>query len=197
MTHEEISLQTKKKFAATLKKIMLSKKLNKITVTDIITECNVNRKTFYYHFENVYDLLKWILEEEAVEVLKQFDFINDKQESILFVINYVENNAHILACAYDSLGREEMRRFLYRDFMDVMTKIVEDIEKELQIELEDNFKLFVCNFYTESLAGIIIEWFKNPKSYEKETLLNYLLVIFESAIPATIKNAPASHTLMC
>lgn len=197
MTHEEISLQTKKKFAATLKKIMLSKKLNKITVTDIITECNVNRKTFYYHFENVYDLLKWILEEEAVEVLKQFDFINDKQESILFVINYVENNAHILACAYDSLGREEMRRFLYRDFMDVMTKIVEDIEKELQIELEDNFKLFVCNFYTESLAGIIIEWFKNPKSYEKETLLNYLLVIFESAISATIKNAPASHTLMC
>ena len=50
MTHNEISLQTKKKLAASLKKFMMSKSLNKITVTDIIKDCGVNRKTFYYHF---------------------------------------------------------------------------------------------------------------------------------------------------
>lgn len=48
MTHEEISLQTKKKLAASLKKFMMTTSLDKITVTQIIKDCNVNRKTFYY-----------------------------------------------------------------------------------------------------------------------------------------------------
>lgn len=193
MTHEEISMQTKKKLAASLKKIMLTKKLNKITVTDIIKDCNVNRKTFYYHFEDIYDLLKWILEQEAVDVIKQFDFKYDHKEAILFVMDYVESNAHILACAYDSLGREEMRRFLYKDFMSVMRIIVDGLEKELNLKTEKNYREFVCNFYTEALAGTIIEWFKNPGGYDKDSLLDYLLVIFKNAIPATLKKDGLSH----
>ena len=57
MTNEEISLNTKKEFAAALKHAMEKKTLSKITVSELITECNVNRKTFYYHFKDIYDLL--------------------------------------------------------------------------------------------------------------------------------------------
>ena len=112
MTHDENTLITKKRLAASLKKFMLLKRLNKISVTEIVKDCNLNRKTFYYHFDDIYDLLKWILEQEAVEVVKSFDLIVDYKEAILFVIDYVEENSHILVCAYDSLGREEMRKFL-------------------------------------------------------------------------------------
>lgn len=70
MTNEEISLKTKKSLAAALKKAMETKKLSKITVSELIEECNMNRKTFYYHFKDIYDLLKWVLEEEAIDVVK-------------------------------------------------------------------------------------------------------------------------------
>ena len=68
MTNEELSLKTKQSLAAALKNTMKSKKLSKITVTELCTVCNVNRKTFYYHFQDVYALLKWMLEQEAIEV---------------------------------------------------------------------------------------------------------------------------------
>ena len=61
MKHEESTLLTKKALAASLKKSMEKKPLKKITVSGIITDCNVNRKTFYYHFEDIYALLKWML----------------------------------------------------------------------------------------------------------------------------------------
>lgn len=51
MTNEELSLKTKQSLAAALKHAMEKKKLSKITVSELITACNVNRKTFYYHFE--------------------------------------------------------------------------------------------------------------------------------------------------
>lgn len=190
MTHNEISLQTKKKLAASLKKFMMSKSLNKITVTDIIKDCSVNRKTFYYHFQDIYDLLKWILEQEAVEVVKKFDLMVDYKEAILFVINYVEDNAHILACAYDTLGREEMRRFLYQDFINIIETIVDNVAKESGLCIDKEFKHFLCNLYTESLAGILIEWFKNPQNQYKEQIVEYLSIIFRSSLPEILKNSP-------
>lgn len=190
MTHTETSLKTKKKLASSLKHFMLSKSLDKITVTDIVKNCNVNRKTFYYHFEDIYDLLKWILAEEAVEVVKQFDLMVDYKEAILFVIDYVEKNAHILVCAYDTLGREEMRRFLYQDFISIIQSLIDSVEKELGVFAEKDFKQFLSNFFAESLAGILIEWFKNPGNQNKEQIVEYLSIIFRSSLPEILKNLP-------
>lgn len=190
MKHTEISLYTKKKLASSLKHFMMSKSLNKITITDIVKDCNMNRNTFYYHFEDIYDLLKWILEEEAVEVVKQFDLMVDYREAILFVIDYVEKNAHILACAYDTLGREEMRRFLYQDFISIIQSLIDSVEKELGIFAEKDFKQFLSNLYAESLAGILIEWFKNPGNQNKEQIVEYLSIIFHSSLPEILKNLP-------
>lgn len=58
MTNEEVFFQTKKALSDALKKLMSQKAFSKITVSEIIRMCNVNRKTFYYHFEDIQALLK-------------------------------------------------------------------------------------------------------------------------------------------
>ena len=96
MTHEETSLQTKKALCASLKKLMKEKPFSKITVSELIKECNLNRKTFYYHFEDIYSLLKWMLEQETFEILKQFDLLVDYRDAFDFVIDYVKGNSYFL-----------------------------------------------------------------------------------------------------
>ena len=110
MTHQETSLQTKKMLCTSLKKIMKHKAFSKITVSELIKDCNVNRKTFYYHFEDIYGLLKWMLEQEAFEVVKQFDLLVNYRDAFDFAINYVEQNSFFLNCIYDSVGRDELKR---------------------------------------------------------------------------------------
>ena len=83
MIHEVTTMNTKKTLAASLKKFMEKKPLSKVTVSEIVTDCGLNRKTFYYHFEDVYALLKWTLEEESIELVKKFDNMVDYEESIL------------------------------------------------------------------------------------------------------------------
>ena len=53
MKNEEMSLRTKQALAASLKRTMLKKPLSKISVRELIEDCNVNRKTFYYHFDEI------------------------------------------------------------------------------------------------------------------------------------------------
>ena len=103
---------------------MEKKPLSKITASEIIEDCGINRKTFYYHFENIYSLLKWMLEEEAIEEVKQFDLLVDYREAVLFVMNYVRENKHLLCCAYDSRGRDEMKSFFYTDFIGITKNVI-------------------------------------------------------------------------
>ena len=51
----------KRALEASLKKLLLQKPLNKITINDITEDCGVNRMTFYYHFKDIYDLVDWIM----------------------------------------------------------------------------------------------------------------------------------------
>ena len=186
MTNEELSLKTKQSLAAALKHAMEKKKLSKITVSELITACNVNRKTFYYHFENIYALLKWMLEQETVEVVKNFDLIVNAEEAIRFVMDYVEQNKNMINSALDSVRYEEIKSFFYDDLFSVMYGVIEQGEENLKVKIDRQFKDFLAAFYTEASAGLLMEWAKNPMTREKETVLQNLLAIYKISLPAVL-----------
>lgn len=60
---------TKLLLAASLKELMSKKPFEKINISEICESCNMNRKSFYYHFKDKYDLVNWIFDTEfSVEV---------------------------------------------------------------------------------------------------------------------------------
>ncbi len=186
MKHEITSMNTKKTLSASLKKIMEYKKLSKISVSEIIADCGLNRKTFYYHFQDIYALLKWTLEQETIEVLKNFDLLLNTEEAIVFVIDYVDNNRHILNCAYDSMGRDEMKRFFYADFHDVILSVIERLEKEKNININENFKKYMTTFYTEALAGVLIDYFQHKETHNRDELTKYIAFLLKKTIASII-----------
>ena len=55
-------------------KLLNKKKLHNITVTELAKACNIERKTFYYHFTDVYDLLKYnslVITKDALDTLEE------------------------------------------------------------------------------------------------------------------------------
>lgn len=181
MKNEEISLNTKKAFADALKQAMKKKPFQKITVSELIKACNVNRKTFYYHFEDIYALLKWIFEQEAIEVVKKFDLIVDSEEAINFIMNYIEENDYILNCAYDSIGRDELKRFFCADFLEIVNSIIQEAESFAGKKLDDGYREFLCNFYLEAISGMLIDWIKNRNRHNHAAIIEY--------ISSTIRNS--------
>ena len=187
MTHEEISLNTKQTFAAALKELMKKKPLNKITVKDLTEACEVNRKTFYYHFTDIYDLLKWMLEEEAINIVKQFDMLTDFRDAALFTLNYIEDNEYILNCVYDAMGRDELKNFLYSDFMPIVERTVSEYEAEMGLKLGEIYKYFICIFYSEAIVGVMLDWIRKDKKVDKETAVIYMDAVLFSSVPAALK----------
>jgi probable dihydroxyacetone kinase regulator len=186
MTHDESSLRTKKALCDSLKELMKHKAFSKITVSELTRECDVNRKTFYYHFEDIYALLKWMLQQEAIEVVKQFNLLVDYQDAFEFVFKYVNQNSFFLNCIYDSVGRDELKRFFYQDIIGIIEQIIRNSEKELGVTITDNFRTFLTNLYTEGIAGMLINLFQNPDCYNHDEIINYFSTMIRKSIPAVI-----------
>ena len=62
---------TKRALASALKELMEDSPFSKISVSDICQACDMNRKSFYYHFKDKYELVNWIFNEEFI------DFVNN------------------------------------------------------------------------------------------------------------------------
>lgn len=175
MTHEEMSLNTKKALAESLKKAMGQKPFHKISVSELIEACGINRKTFYYHFENIYTLLKWTLEQESVEVVKHFNLLVDHEEAIVFVMDYVERNDHILNCAYDAIGRDELKRFFYADFMEISRSLLDAKEQAAGITLEPGYKDFLAGFYANAVSGVLVDWIRDRAHRDRAATVRFLI----------------------
>lgn len=64
---------TKRALASALKELMNEVPFKKISVADICEKCDMNRKSFYYHFRDKYDLVNWIFDTEAITLLQARD----------------------------------------------------------------------------------------------------------------------------
>lgn len=184
---------TKSLLAAALKNKLQTKTISKITVSELIQACNINRNTFYYHFENVYDLLKWTLEAEAVEVIKNFGLMLDYEEAIEFVLDYVESNEHILKCTYDALGRDQLSHFFFADFQEIVRIFIDGVERNLNVSVTPDFKEFLCAFYTEAISGMMLRWLCDRKNRDRKKAVSFILTTLNSSLPAIISASANLH----
>lgn len=55
---------TKGMFAAELEEMMETLPLSRVRVADLCWQCDVERRVFYYHFRDKYDLVAWMFERD-------------------------------------------------------------------------------------------------------------------------------------
>ncbi|MDY4798526.1 MAG: TetR family transcriptional regulator, partial [Bullifex sp.] len=56
---------TKTAISMALRELLKEKPLNRITIGEIAEKASINRQTFYYHFQDIIDLVRWMLSTEA------------------------------------------------------------------------------------------------------------------------------------
>ena len=107
-----MAVGTKDALASALRQMMRVKPIDKITVKDIVEICGVNRQTFYYHFDDVDDLLEWVFEDDAERVLPKEVVYERWMEDVMTFMDYLESNSLFTLNVYNSNSRLYMLRYL-------------------------------------------------------------------------------------
>ena len=153
-----MSQTTKRALEASLKKLLLVKPLNKITINDITEDCGVNRMTFYYHFKDIYDLVDWIMVEDAAKALEGRQSFENWTDAFLDILRQVQDNKVLVMNVYRSVSREQVEQYLYK-LLDPMLR--EFMERGMQgITVQDDDVQFIVDFYKYALVGMALEWIR-------------------------------------
>lgn len=148
------SERTKWNLATALKEKMAKKPLEQITIQELTEQCGVQRRAFYYHFEDIYALVRWMFQEEAISLLKQREGSILWQEGLLQLFYYLEENRAVCLCALCSPGHDALKHFFGTNLEAIFGKEVEDTAARLKLELDpEGIPLFAS-----ALGGIMESW---------------------------------------
>ena len=182
MKHEINSQNTKTLLSEALISLLKKKSISKITVSELVNLCDINRKTFYYHFTDIYDLLEWYLNNEIQKVLDTADPLDDLNSVISYSVNYMHANTYLRNCIDNPLGRDKITRFLGKHLYPKSAEMLSRLELRYNKTMETDFKEFLTKSMTHITILSIIDAIENPDAYDIEKMKLYLVDVFEASV---------------
>ncbi len=177
---------TKKLFANTLKELLAEKPFDKITVSELTKRCGVNRQTFYYHFETIIDLYKWVLQEEAGPLLLRISSDPYQwKDAVLEILYYIKANASAVISALRSVENLQIRAFFVDYFRQAFRGLFDVICQDLDVD--QDFKDFIANLLVTGAAGLAIQWLESGMKESPEQIAEWLGIYLEGNIRSTFE----------
>ncbi len=105
--------RTKQELAESLKALMQTIPLERISVSDIVEHAGLGRNTFYYHFQDKYALVNWIFESEATGLLRQRLTAENWDAQFHAIEDYLRANKVFYCNALAYSGQNSLKDYIY------------------------------------------------------------------------------------
>lgn len=185
---------TKRALAASLKELMVEQPFEKINVAQICERCNMNRKSFYYHFKDKYDLVNWIFDTEFIELLKHEDLSADYTERWAFIekINrYFYQNHSFYRKALQIKGQNSFSDH-FREY--IRPLIAVRISKLFGEQQWDEFTL---DFLSDAVVCAMERWLRTKECLPPEQFVEKLKALIEKCAHAICREMSQTEQGPC
>ena len=161
---------TKRALSAALKELMNEQPFVKISVGDICERCEMNRKSFYYHFKDKYDLVNWIFDTEFVAFARKrgYTAIDD---FLVDLCNYFYENRGFYQKALAIQGQDCFSDHFKEVLMPLINGQLQAIVPSDQTQEIHDFQVA---FLTDAAVGTLQRWISEKDYLPPEKFLSML-----------------------
>ena len=141
--------RTKLWIASAMKKLMVTKPIDKIRVTEICREAEIERPTFYYHFQDKYELVAWIFFQDA----EMTDILS--VESAAKSMSKMRQDMLFYRRAYEDSSQNALWQYMLEYFVRRYTTLA---EQRLETDQLDTETKYCIRLYCYGAVGMTREW---------------------------------------
>ena len=146
----------KRAIAEAARTLLMEKHVKKLTVKDIVEECHITRQSFYYHFEDIPDLLKWVLEQDVERMVKERGEERTGESALRYFFLMAINAApHVRKSLRSNYG-EEINRLLKEQIYRMFARAVE--ERRLYRNCSQTELKLILRYHCSAIIGILQDW---------------------------------------
>lgn len=168
-------------------KLLNKKKLHNITVTELAKACNIERKTFYYHYDNLTELVREIFDEELDIVIEEFNETLSWEESFILAAKFILDNKKMVKHIYESDYRIDLEKYIFSISGEIMRNYVKrlgQITKAKDIDMK-----LIAYFYQCALSSALIKWVATGMKNDPKAITRRLGELMDGNILLSLKRS--------
>ncbi len=176
---------TKKAIVASFIKLLTERPLSQITVKDIVTDCGVNRNTFYYYFEDIPKLIETVVEEDAATIIQTYPTVENFGDCLEAVLDTALSKKRAVLHIYHSTNRDIYEMYLWKICDYAIEAYLSTVLRGHKIKEND---LDIIKKYLSSLGfGIISNWLRSDMSDDIRSSFTRLMDIKKGMLKEMIE----------
>lgn len=161
----------KDKIAETFLEMTARKSFDKITIKDLVQECGISRQAFYYHFQDILEVIEWILQEGAKRLLDRCLQAENTRAALRLFIDFALENRNFIQHLINSRQREQMENIIYKNFRGYLENLYQHTAVDASMSYRD--LSIALDFFTYGIGGVLIESSRNGRT-DPEVLTDQL-----------------------
>jgi len=171
----------KETIAAATRRLIMEKNIKKLTVKDIVEECHITRQAFYYHFEDIPALFRWIFERRGKQILEQALAQDNAEQGLRVFFQMAVNVAPYIKRGMQTNYAEELRQLLLDYCYNFFEQIVER-ENLYPNSSRADIRLFL-RYHSHAIVGLLQDWTDDDTQHLDEIVHKLHLLMNGDILP--------------
>ena len=156
-----------------------TKDVDKITVTDLVKACHISRQTFYYHFQDILEVIEWSVQQVFQEILTRRMDTDAPEDTLRTFIESSSEADALLKKLLHSQRREQIEAILVNAVRSYLQEVLN--RQELKSDLPLAEAKIMLDFCTYGIVGLLLENC-GKKSLDKEKMANQMVRLISKRI---------------
>lgn len=137
-------------------KLSKEKNIDKITVKDIVDECGISRQSFYYHFQDILEVIEWSAEQAFQKLLERSMEADDAEAVFQDFIAASDEASVMLRKLLNSQKRAQVEQLMVRSVRAYLQELIRRKGPIADIPYEDADA--ALSFCTYGIVGLLLEY---------------------------------------
>lgn len=147
---------TRQAIKSSFLKLLSEQPLNKISVRSIVEDCGVNRNSFYYHFQDIPELIREIVTDNLNAIIQKYNKISSFDECVSIVLHFAQENRKIIMYVYSSVERSLYEKSMLDLCEYIASRYLNTVLDDKSVPEREHAAL--VRFFRCELYGLLAEW---------------------------------------
>ena len=149
-----MAVDVRQQIADEFKNLSAVKDPGKITVKDLVTRCGVSRQTFYYYYQDIYDVIAFVLEQNVRRIADESTALEDARASAEHFVGSIMDDIPMFRRVFDSKLRSGVETMLLDVYRKYLFTLIENNISDVRLTAQEMY--YLCDFLACSLLGELI-----------------------------------------
>ena len=150
--------------------LLTKKRTKKLTVKDIVEECGITRQTFYYHFQDIPDLIFYMMEQGSKELLENCLAQPTLEDKIRYLLSVALNAHPLIQRTISTSYQSELEPLLLEQFYSFFDQLTNESASSSLVSdsLTASQRKLLLRYHSLAFLGLVRTWSKDDSAHMDE-----------------------------